>query len=85
MKYIKILAITISIYVLTSAPAYASWGWEPTDDPNPYYYQKWGKWYTYDEANIFMVQIDDKTYKYEFDKKGNFVGGWLTFMPMRLP
>ncbi|MBP2626946.1 MAG: hypothetical protein H6Q68_1657 [Firmicutes bacterium] len=75
-----IAGILFSIYSTT----YASWGWESTDDPTPYYHQEWGKWYNYEDAKVFMVQIDDKTYKYVFDYNGKFIGGWITYMPMRL-
>ena len=75
-----IVAILFSIY----GTAYASWGWESTDNPTPYYHQEWGKWYNYDEVKVFMVQVEDKTYKYVFDYNGKFMGGWLTSMPMRL-
>lgn len=80
------MGITIIIEILLSlyGIAYASWGWESTDDPTPYYQQEWGKWYNYDDAKEFLVQIDDKTYKYVFDYNGNFIGGWMTYMPMGL-
>ena len=77
-------AIMIGILMLVSNNVYANWGWESSDDPKPYYHQEWGKWYHYDETKVFMVQIDDKTYKYVFDYNEKFMGGWMTDMPMRL-
>jgi len=76
-------SIIIGILFLIYGTAYASWGWESTDDPTPYYYQQWGKWYNYDDAKVFMIQMDDKTYKYIFDYNGEFMSGWITYMPMR--
>lgn len=75
----------ILIFLWIHTAVYANWGWESTDDPVPYYHQEWGKWYQYDDAKVFMVQISDKTYKYIFDCNGEFLGGWITYMPMSLP
>jgi hypothetical protein len=77
------IIMVVSFCIYTSA--HANWGWECTDDPEPYYYQGWGKWYVYEDTRIFMVQLDEKTYKYVFDYNSNFMGGWVTYMPMRLP
>lgn len=79
------LAIMIVILFSVQASTHASWGWEHTDDPAPYYHQEWGKWYHYDDSKVFMVQIEDNTYKYVFDYNDNFIGGWITSMPIRLP
>jgi len=78
------IVIIVAISFLIYGTTYASWGWESTDDPTPYYHQEWGKWYHYDDIKVFMVQIDDKTYKYVFDYKDQFMGGWITSMSMRL-
>ncbi|CUH94751.1 putative secreted protein [Propionispora sp. 2/2-37] len=67
------------------ATAYTAWGWEPTDDPFPFYHQDWGKWYRYEDTKVFMVQIDESTYKYVFKYNDEFIGGWVTQMPMHLP
>lgn len=83
--YMVRLWIIMLLLLLVHTAAYASWGWETTDDPVPYYYQEWGKWYQYDDNKVFMVQLNDKTYKYIFDSKGNLMSGWLTYMAMRLP
>jgi hypothetical protein len=85
MKKLSAILVIIAISFALHAPAYANWGWESTDDPVPYYYQDWGKWYLYEDTKIFMVQLDDTTYKYVFDFNGAFIGGWMTYMPMRLP
>jgi len=77
-------AIIFGILFTNCGAAYASWGWESTDDPEPYYHQEWGKWYKYDDVKMFMVQMDDKTYKYVFDYKEKLIGGWMTYMPMKL-
>jgi hypothetical protein len=77
------IIISVSFFIYTSA--HANWGWECTDDPVPYYYQGWGKWYVYEDSKIFMVQLDERTYKYVFDCDSKFIGGWVTYMPMRLP
>lgn len=82
-KFIGMIAI-VGILVSIYGTAYANWGWENTDDPTPYYHQEWGKWYQWEDAKVFMVQIDDKTYKYLFDCNGKFINGWVTYMPMRL-
>ena len=83
---IHFIGITLIAAILfwINGTAYASWGWESTDDPTPFYHQEWGKWYNYDDAKVFMVQIDDTTSKYVFDYNGQFIGGWITYMPMRL-
>ena len=80
------ICIVASIGILFSilGTANASWGWDSTDDPTPFYHQEWGKWYYYDDIKVFMVQIDNKTSKYVFDCNGEFVGGWITYMPMKL-
>ena len=77
------LTFIISVFIYTTA--HANWGWEYTDDPVPYYYQEWGKWYIYEDTKVFMVQLDEKTYKYVFDYNSKFIGGWVTYMPIRLP
>ena len=77
--------IIILLLLSIHTSVYANWGWESTDDPIPYYHQDWGKWYQYDDKKVFMVQIDDKTYKYIFDWDGKFHSGWITYMAMRLP
>lgn len=80
-----VIIITVSVSFAFHAPVYANWGWESTDDPVPYYHQALGKWYVYEDTKVFMVQLDDSTYKYVFDYQGTFVGGWITYMPIRLP
>lgn len=84
-KTFILLAVLAVVLFYIHTTIYASWGWESTDDPGPYYHQEWGKWYMYDDAKVFMVQIDDQTYKYVFDYNGKFIGGWITYMHMRLP
>jgi hypothetical protein len=85
-KLFTILVIIFAISFALHNSAYANnWGWEPTDDPVPYYYQDCGKWYLYEDTKVFMVQLDDTTYKYIFDYNGAFMGGWMTYMPIRLP
>ena len=83
MNFMKI-TIVLSLLLSSYGTVGASWGWDSTDDPTPYYHQKWGKWYCDGDGKVFMVQIDDKTYKYVFDYTGQFIGGWMTYMPMRL-
>jgi hypothetical protein len=86
MKKIFItLTIVFGLLFFIPTSTYANWGWEPTDNPVPYYYQAWGKWYNNEDFRVFMVQIEESTYKYVFDYNGTFVGGWMTYMPMRLP
>jgi len=75
-------AIAISTANITTAAAY--YGWEPTDDPVPFYYQNAGKWYYTGDRQTFMVQLNDRTYKYIFDDKGNFLDGFVTDMPVRI-
>ena len=79
------LAIIFVALISIHTTIYANWGWECTDDPRPYYHQDWGKWYLHEDKKVFMVQIDDQTYKYVFDYSGKFIGGFITYMPMRLP
>jgi len=83
-RYFMNIAIIFAVLLSVNGTVYGSWGWESTDDPVPYYHQTWGKWYNYDDTKVFMVKIDDKTYKYVFDYNNNFIGGWITYMPMRL-
>jgi len=83
-KFFTSLVIIILSFSLQT-PTYANWGWESTDDPVPYYHQDWGKWYVYEDTKVFMVQLDDITYKYVFDYSGTFISGWVTYMPIRLP
>ena len=83
-KLISLVAM-ISALISIHTTIYASWGWEWTDDPKPYYHQERGKWYLYDDAKVFMVQIDNQTYKYVFDYHDKLISGWVTYMPMRLP
>ena len=77
--FILLLCLTLPI------AAYGSWGWTPTDDPVPFYYQQQGCWYHYDETTVFMVQLQEHTYKYVFNQDGTLLNGWVTDMPMRLP
>lgn len=83
-RMISLVAIIVALISIHTT-IYANWGWEGTDDPKPYYHQEWGKWYLHEETKVFMVQIDDQTYKYVFDYNGKFIGGWKTYMAMRLP
>lgn len=82
--YFSGISMIAGILFWMNGTVYASWGWESTNDPTPFYHQEWGKWYNYDDTKVFMVQIDDKTSKYVFDYNGQFIGGWVTYMPMRL-
>lgn len=83
----KIIRIAVIVVTICSfhQNIEASWGWESTNDPVPYYHQEWGKWYCYDDVKVFMVQIGDRTYKYLFNYDGEFINGWVTAMPIRLP
>jgi hypothetical protein len=85
-KLFTSLVIISAISFTLQSTAYANnWGWDSIDDPAPYYHQDWGKWYVYEDTKVFMVQLDDTTYKYVFDYNGTLIGGWMTYMPMRLP
>lgn len=79
------LILVFMIFLLIPSTACADWGWVPTDDPLPYYHQNSGKWYMYEETKVFMVQIQESTYKYVFNDNDGFIGGWVTQMPMQLP
>lgn len=84
-RYVISLWIMVIILFSINTAVYANWGWESSDDPAPYYYQEWGKWYQYDDVKVFMVQLNGKTYKYIFDSSGKFMSGWITYISMSLP
>jgi len=84
MRKLAGIFIIVIIFFSGDTRLYANWGWEATDDPTPYYHQEWGKWYHYEDSKVFMVQIEENTYKYVFDDNGQLIGGWVTGMSLRL-
>lgn len=78
------IIIYLCLYAF-SPLAYAAYGWLPTDNAIPFYYQPIGHWYQNEDTKTFMVQLDERTYKYIFTLDGKFLSGWVTDMPIRLP
>lgn len=85
MKNLAQILFILLLCLSLPMTAYGSWGWAPTDDPVPFYYQQQGCWYHYAEATVFMVQLQECTYKYVFNQDGTFLNGWVTDMPLQLP
>lgn len=85
VKLILSFFITLTLVSLVVVPAQAAYGWVSTDDPVPFYHQSEGKWYHTKDTKMFMVQLNDRTYKYVFDTGNTFCGGWVTDLPIRLP
>ncbi|QJW48641.1 hypothetical protein HA075_25135 [bacterium BFN5] len=65
--------------------AFAYYGWDITDDPVPYYHQQAGFWYYTNDTKTFMIEFNERTYKYVFERNGSFLGGYVTDMPLKLP
>lgn len=81
----RITLIGSLLLFLTVLPAFAYYGWDVTDDPVPYYHQQTGNWYYTSETKTFMVEFNERTYKYVFELNGKFLGGYVTDMPLKLP
>lgn len=80
------VVIVFMAFIISISPtvSVAYYGWDVTDDPTPYYYQDAGKWYYTSDTKTFIVQLNDRTYKYVFELNGTFLGGYVTDMPIRL-
>lgn len=83
--YAKRLVLLLIILLLQTTAAFAYFGWEPTDNPVPYYHQEKGKWYYCDDRKIFMIYYQSRTYKYIFDDNNVFYGGFVTDLPIQIP
>jgi hypothetical protein len=85
-RHIWCIALIASLLLcLTTLTAFAYYGWDITDDPVPYYHQQAGFWYYTSDTKTFMIEFNDRTYKYIFERNGSFLGGYVTDMPLKLP